>query len=272
MSASKPIVPTSSESVFSQIDALTTLQKNAIIRPDNPPPGIAGFVFDIVTEDGAELTADITDHYVEDNSAIQDHIALKPEIVTVRGLVGELRLTQAQIDAIGKVVETLPLNPDLSPSYDAIGQNQIDAMLKEDALSPNASMTAPSLARYYQWASGAPGSSAAAGQGANQSTAFGYFYQLWKSRERFTVETPWGFFTDMVIQALRATQGEESKYVSDFVLTFKHIRTVNELEFKPGQIAGRAGQQSAKPISSNVLGDTEPPSTIAYGLLKAFAG
>ena len=49
-----------------------------------------GFLFNILGEEVVTLTADATDHYVEDNSAIQDHIALKPITITLHGYIGEV--------------------------------------------------------------------------------------------------------------------------------------------------------------------------------------
>ena len=104
------IVPTDQASVFTGIASLSVLDRNAIIRPANPPPGIAGFVMDVRMEDEVNLESDITDHYVEDNTAVQDQVSLKPEEVTVHGLVGELVMVQAQQDAVAAQIDALPVN------------------------------------------------------------------------------------------------------------------------------------------------------------------
>src|SRR6185437_12425544 len=41
-------------------------------------------------EQTATLESDITDHYIEDNTAIQDQIAIKPVMITTQGFIGEL--------------------------------------------------------------------------------------------------------------------------------------------------------------------------------------
>jgi hypothetical protein len=256
------IVPSNDESVFTSIDDLSTLQKNAIIRPDNPPPGIAGFVFDIITEDGAELVSDITDHYVEDNSAVQDHIALKPEIITVRGLVGELKMTKAQTDAVSATVNTLPVNTPLTPQYDPIAANKNLEQAEAAALNENSQTINKTLAQYFD-------NRAATNGTTKQSQAFNYFYQLWLGRQRFTVDTPWGFFTDMAILNLRATQGEETKYVSDFVISFKKIRYAKPVQFKPGKIAGRAEQQSSTVQKNSALGTEDVSTTSNQSIARA---
>lgn len=244
------IVPTNQPSVYTKLDTLSTLKKNAIVRPNNPPPGVAGFVFDIVVEDNVELAADVTDHYVEDNTAVQDHVALKPEQVTVRGLVGEIALTQDQQDQVADQVDALPLNEELLPPYTDVqlqeyAEEALQAQAEEAALTGD-----QSLLGVFDSSVPLPAT--------KQSRAFAYFYQLWRGRELFTVDTPWGFFTDMVILSLRATQGEETKYISDFTIVFKKIRKAQELQVSPGQIAGRAEQQLSPASNNGVLGAEDP--------------
>lgn len=47
------------------------------------------YFFDVATEQSVEAGCDITDQYVENNSAIQEHVALKPIQVNLTGFVGE---------------------------------------------------------------------------------------------------------------------------------------------------------------------------------------
>jgi hypothetical protein len=75
---------------------MTTLQ-GGVSEKDNH---ILLSVFDIATDWSVELNSDITDYYVEDNTAVQDHIALKPKMVTISGYQGEL-VTRTEQDAAG---------------------------------------------------------------------------------------------------------------------------------------------------------------------------
>lgn len=54
------------------------------------PNDILLSVFDIASTSSVELNSDITDYYVEDNTPVQDHIALKPKTITISGYQGEL--------------------------------------------------------------------------------------------------------------------------------------------------------------------------------------
>lgn len=258
------IVPTNSESVFSEIDSLTTLEKNAIVRPNNPPPGIAGFVFDIPVEDSVEVQSDITDHYVEDNTAIQDQIALRPETITVRGLVGELVQAAAQVDDVQKALDALPINEDLAPEYN---EEQMEAFQEAESIEGQkveALIDDKSLDGYFKARTPQTGD--------RQSRVFLYFYNLWKGRQLFTVDTPWGTFTDMAILGLRASQDSTSKYVSDFTVTFKKIRFAEEITISSGQLAGRCAQQSAEQTNNGVAGKepvtTEQNQSWLYQIMK----
>lgn len=240
------IVPTDQPSVYLGLDKLSTLEKNSIVRPNNPPPGIAGFLFDIPLEESIQIESDITDNYVEDNTAIQDQVALKPEIVTVRGLVGELVQTKDQIDNINAQPNPLPLNADLEPEYTEIQQTEFaddEATAAQDVASQTDSQ---SLDNYFE-----DRTPITTGK---QTKAFAYFYQLWKGRQLMTVDTPWGFFTDMVIQSLRVSQDAASKMESDFTLVFKKMRFAQEVVISSGQLAGRCALQSTTQTNNGIAG------------------
>lgn len=238
-------VPTDSPSVF---DALNTLVLNgaqlAIVRPNNPPPGIAGFLFDLVDDDGAELESDITDHYVEDNTPVQDQIALRPEIVTVTGRVAELVRRTPAVARIADVTNPLPLVDGLEPTLSP-GALAIQDAVAQAAADDNAAIASTqSLYGYYN--SRLPQQP----NQTKQSVIYGYVYQLWKGRQLFSVETPWGIFTNMAILSLSARQPAETRSVSEFNITFKKIRTVRSVIVTPGLLAGRATFQQA-PITQN---------------------
>src|SRR6185312_16330550 len=55
--------------------------------PASQPPAL---LFHYEGEQSVSIESDVTDHYVEDNTAVQDHIALRPETITVHGFIGEL--------------------------------------------------------------------------------------------------------------------------------------------------------------------------------------
>ena len=70
-------------------DFIDDLSTKYILKPLGAR-GIGGFVFDIPDEAKVTLSADITDHWVEDNTTVNDQIAIKPDMIALSGFVGEL--------------------------------------------------------------------------------------------------------------------------------------------------------------------------------------
>lgn len=54
--------------------------------------------FQTVTDDTINFQSQMTDNWVENNTAIHDHIAISPVTITMRGLVGELVYTSADAE------------------------------------------------------------------------------------------------------------------------------------------------------------------------------
>ncbi len=235
------IIPSDSVSVFQVITDLKVTNPNkaqAIIRPNNPPVGIAGYVFDIVGDESMEITSDITDHYVEDNTSIQDQISLKPEKFTVHGMVAELVMLQPLQAEQAPQTNVLPLFAPLAPVFTPASlEIQSVAAIGTSAQTISVVDT-QSLSGYFSSGAGSIPQT-------RQSKAFAYFYQLWKGRQLFSVETPWGIMNSMAIESLSPSQGEDSKYKTDFSITFKKIRFAQAVSVNLGQLAGRAAQQRA---------------------------
>lgn len=239
------IIPSDQGSIYDVLKRLSSSQSQlALIRPNNPAPGIAGFLFDIVGDEAIELTTDTTDHYVEDNTAIQDQAALRPEKVTVRGLVAELVLVNPREEQVAPVTNSLPTNPGFEPELTPGATQTLDETEETDALQDNGIESGQSLyGLYKQQASQRPNQS-------RQEQVFGYFYQLWKGRQLFTVQTPWGVFTNMILEMGRSEQLEDTRFRTDMTLTFKKIRVAESVTVNVGQIAGRASFQRAN-VSQN---------------------
>ena len=170
-----------------------------------------GFIFQIVGDEIVNVSSDITDHYVENNSALQDHISLKPITVTVSGFVGELN----------NVVP--PALEGLKEITDKIGV--LDAYIPSIT---NSSRRAFNIAQQVYALSQKIVHAAKVGFGVavmtKQQEAYNKLYNYWLNRTLFKVATPFGYFHNMAIQSIQATQGADSKHISDFSITFKEIK------------------------------------------------
>lgn len=243
------IVPTDSPSIYDALnnpDQATV--RYALVRPDNPPPGIAGFIFSVVDDDTVELESDITTHYTEANNPVQDHIALHPETVMVTGDVAELILAVPTTNQVNQQANPLPPIPAMVPVLSEEAEANELAELESINKTSQQSAEGQSLFDYYDRRTGAGVSKS------KQAVAFGYLYQLWKGRQLFSVETPWGFFTNMAIKSVSAHQGPTTRFVSDFTVTFEKIRTVKTVTINAGLLAGRAVWQQAPETQSGVVG------------------
>jgi hypothetical protein len=266
---STPIVPSDDKSIYEAVSTLTSGgQSLALVRPSTPSPGIGGFLFTIPQEDTIDLSSDITDHWSENNRAIQDHIALRPEEITLRGLVGELVFSPPE------------------PSSNQMVQSVTDARISDNGTAPEVSAFA---ADWWAQRTGTPTSAqaqAASTQSAygyyvskvpqppnktRQAQIFGYFYQLWLGRQVMTVETPFGIFTSMAIQSLSATQEEGSKWVSEFTIKFKRVRTVTaSVYLQKGQLDGRVAFQSEAPKNLGTAAQAAATTVARGAILSKF--
>ncbi len=222
--------------------------------------GIAGFEFDIAEEHKSELIAEITDHFVEDNSTIQDHIAIKPEKLTLRGFIGELTdiRSTAKTEVI-ELFEKLTIVASLLPVLDnAATQSQglIKKSKQDDGVAALSDEVGTGVDIFQAVQQLIPPST-------NQERGYRFFKALFEAKQLVAVDTPFGFFSDMAIENIVATQGE-NRFISDFTVTLKKFRTATTklVEFdKKKSSQGRRGNQEAEPkIQGTVAGNEEQAS------------
>lgn len=369
---SQNIIPSDAPVTLDVIKSLTTLQQQAIVRPDNPPPGLGGFLFDIDLNEIVELQSEITDYFVENNTSVQDHIALKPETVTLHGLIAELRTKDSPLKPYVPPPNPLPVNAPMMPvdtpgsislqartvfnntvraatsaalnggnigsaarnaaratvsntiasaRYNAklavqgairslLTPENIVALSAPGALPQSAQVavnalrqltpgTAQQVIESIRTIGTAPSQQLLTKPGfitagaapettslyntyqdrqptqpgnTNQTSAFLYFYNLWRSRQLFSVETPWGIWNNMAILNVRATQEEDTKYMSDFIITFKKVRAAENVVVSLGQVAGRnVGQLTADQPAGSVIAVTPVAPEREKSILKNYA-
>jgi len=232
------------------------------------------FLFDYEGENTITLTSEITDHYVEDNYAISDHIALAPEIITTQGFVGELNNNTNEAsplikDLANKLGDISAFDPQLSISAQrAYGQAfqayQALSILKRSSIAAWSNVSAGKVQGPTEIS---PGLSAEQFVEATnnfstqnrQQIAFQKFYGYRKARTLFTVQTPWAIFKNCAIQEIVATQPADSRFVSTFQVTFKPILTANTATVDSWDaFQGRLSSQAADVVTSgNNSLDTE---------------
>lgn len=187
--------------------------------------GYAGFIFDITKDETVELDSDITDHYVENGIAVQDHIALAPERVTVSGLVGEYKnVVENHPNALQKITRKLTTLQSYLPAISDAAQTAYDiyergteGFTSWEGITDTASDIG-NLWKDYRNIN-IPAN--------EQQRAFLYFEALRNSRVTFTIQTPFRYYTDMAIERIAIRQSGATRDESEFEVSFKKIRYVS---------------------------------------------
>lgn len=200
------------------IDAISSALQQYVVAPLNAF-GVGGFVFDVEGDSVAVLASDITDHWTEDNRALQDHIAIRPKRVTLKGYVGELVYSPEgnETSFVQKVVQKLTVVNSYLPALSSAAQ-QI-----QESVSAGSVQDIP-LSAASNIYSVVKNALASVGGNSSQKNAFAYFQACQQQGILMGIQTPWEFITNMAIETIVAVQNEDTRYVTDFSVTFKQIR------------------------------------------------
>lgn len=205
---------------------------------------IESFLFHYEGEQSVSIQSDVTDHFVEDNTVINDHIGLRPEMIQTSGFIGELNNVvppAAQIAkfAVDKLVALAPYTPKLSIAALEVYNNgqQIYSLYQNGKASINSVKAWASLGNNQENVVGTIDSNgnisnAVEALQTKQQIAFQKFYGYWRNRSLFKVQTPWAIFENCAIMSLRAIQDAETETVSNFEITFKVIRFAKTIQIK----------------------------------------
>lgn len=230
---------------------ITSALQTYVVSPLNAF-GLGGFIFDVQTEEMALLSADITDHYTEDNRALQDHIAIRPKRITLKGYVGELvydspngnSATPLQI-VTQKLTELSGFLPQLS-SATIQAQAAITGIDSAGATLQSLAAAVPAGANIYGLVKNAIG--ATSGNQQKQQSAYQFFSACQSGGILMGVQTPWEFLTNMAIETIVAIQPEDSVFLTDFAITLKQIR-IATTETAISALSGTGGVPSVPQVS-----------------------
>ena len=253
----------SSSSLSSVADFAADIQ-NYVVAP-LAAFGIGGFTFSAQGDSIANLSADITDHYTEDNRALQDHIAIRPKRITLKGYVGEV-VYQSK-GSFGGTISTLAQKLTTISTYIPVMSNGL-----QNIASTPGSTTLSSASSLYALTQNLL---AAFGNQKTQQNAYNYFRALMESATLMGVQTPWEFMPNMAIESIQAIQDEKGIYITDFSITLKQIRiavpqsAISESALANGVSAGIKSLQGAlnaqaAPITNlgNSAGQALPVSSL----------
>jgi len=220
--------------------ALSLVGVTKALVTGNTPKGIQGFLFDIPETESVTRSAQITDHFTENNFAIQDHVAIDPTKITLTGKVGELIYSKTAIESyIETVLDRLGPLGILSPEQNSKVKQTISDANRFIASVDSAFKSFNDLASIF---SGTPTQTA-------QQAAFAIFDGYFQGRALLTVETPWKTYSNMIIETFTSDQDATTTNETTFTITFKEMRIVSTTT-NVGQLQGRIAQQKSEVINS----------------------
>lgn len=214
-------------------------------------------VFHYEGEQSVTFESDITDHFIENNTFIQDQIALRPEIITTHGYIGELNdIAPFFLAPVKAVADKLTAIGAYLPQISATAQIAYnEAFFAYQTLynAANAAVNTASALGNLGSSNSNSGETVIGNSGitysknqTKQQIAFQQFYAYWANRVLFTVQTPWAVFQNMAIKTVRAIQDADTAVITDFEITFKRIRTITSASENSKQVANRANAQQAQ--------------------------
>lgn len=247
--------------ITSALMKLGTDASNAILSVKEAT-GIAGFVFQCPQEENIELVSDITDYYIENNTAVNDHIARKPVILTLHGLQGEYFYSNSlanrikehvasKLDFVQELLPRIQLAKNYINKYGRVVVKGINkeywssAKFKGEVAKDYLIQNGVDLFKEFQdtWK-----------LGKSQTQAYLYFENLWRNQVVFSVDTSWKRFDNMCIQNIRIKRDNNAD-ITDFIITCKMLHFVYSETVTPSQIAaGRTNNQKANVTNGGKTG------------------
>ncbi len=199
-----------------------------VVLAEKGQEGLSGFVFDIASTESINLSADVTDHYTENDSFLQDHRTVKPITVNISGFIGELVFKPkggllGALSSASSLLETVDaFAGDYTPQAIQDAQriaNEISSAVNvlESAVTGVASVVNAVTSLLEP-------------EPTRQQIAYKQLESLFNVGGLVTLQTPWNFFDDLMITSIGFSQDEKSDGISDISIGLKQIR-VSEVKF-----------------------------------------
>lgn len=218
----------------------------------------------------ALLDSDITDHYVEDNTAIQDQIGIRPDEIKTQGFISEVTDIPATpaLAALALAAQKLTLISAYTP---ALSQSAILAYNEAAFIYSQVASASAAYVSARSTVNGTGGTTVIGSEGltstsqflpnqTQQQIVYQRFVEYRQNRVLFTIQTPWAIYQNMAIKTLRAIQEADSDTVTDFEVTFKQIRFAEDITATLNSSAQGRAQQQGSPLVN--IGTSQPPQAI----------
>lgn len=253
-----------------------SLANKFVLKPKGVS-GIGGFIFDYEGDTRVQIHTESTDHYVEDNTAVQDHAAVRPIKLTLHGFVSELVQAKPSglLAAISSVQDKLTtvtaytgITRGTQGKYTPQALNKVQAALTQvQSVTNTVDQALQRVGNLVQMFPGMKPTKTA------QQLAYARLQAIALGRQLILVETPYTIFDNMIIESLTFTQPAETKFWSDISVVVKQIRFAGTSatpsllsRFSVRAAAGRAAAVNA----GNAAKKAEDVSLLYQGAHSAF--
>ena len=241
-------------------------QANTILRP-KAVKGISGFIFDVPGNDSVNIDWDVTDHFTESNSFLNDHKVKKPITITLSGFIGELVFRSP--DGVEGATQELSNRLETVEAY--LGDFTPGAVQEAQRVVQQAQSAASAINQTLDKAQDIVGFFE--GEGPEESAQQKAYNQLESLGDevKLSVQTPWKFFDDLTITGLGFNQDGETGDITDISVTLKQIRVSDTkiVDFDQDQFPVREKVQSAPAEDQGNIRGQETNSSL---LFQVFGG
>lgn len=206
--------------------------------------GINGWVFDIPTGESLTSKVNISKHYTENGSVINDHAVNEPDEITLTGLVGELvyRKPQGIEGALTEAASRLStVNAYLGPLTQGATQKAAQIATQAAYVANQAKAIAKRAGNVVDFFRGEDATLTL------QQKAYFELMALQKTHQLVWVLTPWNIHYNMLIAQVAARQDETTNDYTDFSVTLQESRFtgVETTTFDEGNYKSAIDAQSA---------------------------
>lgn len=232
--------------------------------------GIMGWEFDLPDTESVTLQSDITDHYTENNSWINDHVVHKPIKITLSGFIGEkvYRPPKGIIGALNNLDNSLSVVDaylgEYTPGFIQNARGIVDQAEQVASQINNVIDKAENIVSLL--------SSPFSQERTAIQKAYVQLYSLWVQKQLVTVQTPFNYYTDMLIESITFRQDGTSEEMADISVTLKEFRTARITTFQADAslFTPRVDVQKAEETDEGILKGSESNSTALRSVLGSF--
>ena len=226
-----------------------------LVSAGNTNQGINGFLFDVQVQDELAIENEVTDHYVESNIAVHDHVAKRPKTITLRGLIGELKHSVNVPFGVVEAAQNLLDIGGIAPNF---ASQATQAYAKAAGVVSRIDSYINSINTISDVFDNASSASTEQQKAMDKLTAFaGQSSDNQADPVLCTVQTPFGPLSNMIITKVIAVQREDTTLISDIIVALKQIRKVDFINSSSKILSGRAADAfSSVSQKGQVIGKT----------------